>query len=162
MLRSPAGSSPGPTRLLDAAWERQRLEGDAEARARVVQQKANTQWRWSVMDAKRRQGMAWHVGDRRRRSAKRLGAKMPAAYRQPAMFYPDQDVVYNGGMPAAPPRASRKLARTTTPLERCNNTLHQRGSRLGREALSFSKRLAPHIGAMKLFICHDNLTRSAA
>ena len=157
---------PAPLPVPPVSWtpqvRRQRLEVDAEARARVVQQKANTQWRWSAMDAKRRQGMAWHVGDRRRRRAKRLGAKMPAAYRQPAMFSPEQDVVYHGGMPAAPPRALRTLARTTTPLERCNNTLRQRGSRLGREAVSFSKRLAHHIGAMKLFICHDNLTRSAA
>jgi hypothetical protein len=32
----------------------------------------------------------------------------------------------------------------------------------GCEALSCSKKLANHIGAMKLFICHDNLTRAAA
>jgi insertion element IS1 protein InsB len=35
-------------------------------------------------------------------------------------------------------------------------------SRLVREALSFSKKLANHVGAMKLFICHDNLTRAEA
>jgi hypothetical protein len=31
-----------------------------------------------------------------------------------------------------------------------------------REALSFSKTLATHLGAMKYFICHYNLTRRAA
>jgi hypothetical protein len=33
---------------------------------------------------------------------------------------------------------------------------------LVRAALSFSKKLAHHIGVIKLFICHDNLTRAAA
>ena len=45
---------------------------------------------------------------------------------------------------------------------RFNNTLRQRVSRLVRAALSFSKKLTNHIGAIKLFICHYNLTRAAA
>jgi Transposase DDE domain len=45
---------------------------------------------------------------------------------------------------------------------RPHNTLRQRVSRLAREALSFSKKLANHIGAIKLFICHYNLTKAAA
>jgi insertion element IS1 protein InsB len=40
--------------------------------------------------------------------------------------------------------------------------LRQRVSRLVREALSFSKKLAHHIGAIKMFICHCKLTRVAA
>jgi insertion element IS1 protein InsB len=40
--------------------------------------------------------------------------------------------------------------------------LRQRLSRLVRETLSFSKKLAYHIGAIKYFICHYNLTRAAA
>jgi hypothetical protein len=47
-------------------------------------------------------------------------------------------------------------------FERFNNTLRQRVSRLVRETLSFSKTLANHIGAIKYFICHDNLTRRGA
>jgi insertion element IS1 protein InsB len=43
-----------------------------------------------------------------------------------------------------------------------NNTLRQRDSRLVRDALSFSKKLAHPMGAIKLFICHYNLTRAAA
>jgi insertion element IS1 protein InsB len=35
-------------------------------------------------------------------------------------------------------------------------------SRLVREALSFSKKLANHVGAIKLFICHYNLTKAPA
>ncbi len=55
-----------------------------------------------------------------------------------------------------------KLARKTNHIERFNNTLHQRVSRLVREALAFSKKLVNHIGAIKLFICHYNLTRAVA
>ena len=42
------------------------------------------------------------------------------------------------------------------------NTLRQRVSRLVRETLSFSKKLANHIGAITYFICHYNLTRRGA
>ena len=93
---------------------------------------------------------------------KRLWAKIPEAYRQHATFYTDQYVVYAGVIPAAQRRAINKLARKTNHIERFNNTLRQRVSRLVREALSFSKKLAHHIGAIKLFICHYNLTRAVA
>jgi len=77
-------------------------------------------------------------------------------------LYTDQYVVYAGVIPAVQHRAISKLARKTNHLERFNNTLRQRVSRLVREALACSKTLAHHIGAIKLFICHDNLTRAAA
>jgi insertion element IS1 protein InsB len=65
-------------------------------------------------------------------------------------------------IPAAQHRAISKLARKTNHIERFNNTLRQRVSRLVREALSCSKKLAHQIGAIKLFICHDNLMRVTA
>jgi len=65
-------------------------------------------------------------------------------------------------IPGAQHRAISKLARKTNHIERFNHTLRQRVSRLVREALSFSKKLAHHVGAIKLFICHYNLTRAAA
>jgi insertion element IS1 protein InsB len=86
----------------------------------------------------------------------------PQVYRQHATFYTDQYVVYEGVIPVAQRRAISKLARKTNHIERFNNTLRQRVSRLVRETLSFSKKLAHHIGAIKLFICHYNLTRAAA
>jgi insertion element IS1 protein InsB len=117
---------------------------------------------WIAMDAKTRQVIAFHVGDRSRKSAKDLWAKIPRAYRQHATFYTDQYVVYAGVIPAAQPRAISKLARKTNHIEQFTNTLRQRVSRLVREALSFSKKLVHHIGTIKMFICHDNFTRAAA
>jgi insertion element IS1 protein InsB len=140
----------------------QRLEVEADEMASFVQKKANKQWIWIAMAAKTRQVIAFHVGDRSRTSAKCLWAKIPAAYRQHATFYTDQYVVYERVIPAAQHRAISKLARKTNHIERFNNTLRQRVSRLVRDALSFSKKLANHIGAIKLFICHYNLTRVAA
>jgi insertion element IS1 protein InsB len=140
----------------------QQLAVEADDMSSFVHKKANKQWIWIAMDAKTRQVMAFHIGDRSRKSAKRLWAKIPQAYRQHAMFYTDQYVVYAGVIPAAQHRAISKLARKTNHIERFNNTLRQRVSRLVREALSFSKKLAHHVGAIKLFICYYNLTKAAA
>jgi insertion element IS1 protein InsB len=140
----------------------QRLEVEADAMASFVQNKANKQGMWIAMDATSRQVIAFYVGDRSRKSAQRRWATIPQTYRQHVTFYTDQSVVYAGVIPAAQHRAISKLARKTNHIERFNTTLRQRVSRLVREALSFSKKLANHIGAIKLFICHSNLTRAAA
>jgi insertion element IS1 protein InsB len=140
----------------------QRLEVEADEMSSFVQKKANKQWIWLGMDTKTRQIIAFHIGDRSRKSARRLWAKIPEAYRQQAMFYTDQSVVYEGVIPAAQHKAINKLARRTNHVERFNNTLRQRVSRLVRETLSFSKKLTNHIGVIKYFICHYNLTRAAA
>jgi insertion element IS1 protein InsB len=140
----------------------QPLAVEADQIASFVRKKANTQWIWIAMDATSRQVMAFHVGDRSRTSAMRLWAKIPRAYRQHATFYTDQYVVYARVIPEGQHRSISQLARKTHHLERSHNTLRQRMSRLVREALSFSKKLANHTGAIKLFICDYNLTRTAA
>jgi IS1 transposase len=65
-------------------------------------------------------------------------------------------------IPAERHKAITKYARKTNHIESFNNTLRQRVSRLVREMLSFSKKLAYHIGALKYFICHYNLAKAAA
>jgi len=52
------------------------------------------------MDADARPVLAFQVGGRSRKSAKRLWAKIPQAYRQQAMFYANQYMVYAGMIPA--------------------------------------------------------------
>jgi hypothetical protein len=49
-----------------------RLEVEADEMASFVQKKAHKQWIWIAMDATTRQVIAFHVGDRSRKSAKRL------------------------------------------------------------------------------------------
>ena len=123
---------------------------------------ANEPWLWRAMAATSRQVLAWHVGDRRRQRAQRRWAKRPRASRQHAVVPTAQEVVDAGGIPAAPPRAIRKLGRTTHSLERFTHPRRQRVSRLVRAALSCSTTLATHIGARTRCICHHNLLRAAA
>jgi insertion element IS1 protein InsB len=94
------------------------------------------------------------VGDRSRDSAIELWAKIPLVCREQARFHTDQYEAYQGVIPAARHKAITKNARKTNHIERV--------SRLVRETLSFSKKLANHIGAIKYFICHYNLTSAAA
>ena len=139
-----------------------RLEAEADERWGFVQKKANQPWMWIAMDAKTRQIMAFHVGERRGESGKALWATIPLVYRAQATFHTDQYAVYKGVILAEQHRAITKQAQKTKHIERFNNTLRQRVSRLVRETLSFSKKLAHHIGAITYCICHYNLTRRVA
>ena len=59
----------------------QQLAVEADDKSSFVHKKANRQWIWIAMDAKTRQVITFHVGDRSRKGAKRLWAKIPRAYR---------------------------------------------------------------------------------
>ena len=128
----------------------------------VVEKKENKQWMWIAMDAKTRQILAFHVGDRSRKRAEALWAKIPALSQHPATLHTDQYDVYTGVMPAARHTAISKTARKTKHLERFNNTLRQRMSCRVHASLSFSKKLATHLGAIRFFICNYNLEKAAA
>ena len=139
-----------------------RLEAEAAEMWSFVTKKANKQWIWIAMDATTRQVIAFHVGNRSRDSAKELWAKVPLVYQEQATFHTAQYDAYTGVIPAGRHKAITKKARKTNHLERFNDTLRQHVSRLVCETLSFSKKLANHIGAIKYFICHYNLTRVGA
>ena len=149
-----------PVNLTDVVLRR--LEAEADEMWSFVKQKAHKQWIWIAMDAKTRQIIAFHVGDRSRDSAKQLWANIPMGYREQAIFHTDQYEAYQGVIPPAQHKAITEHARKTNHIERFHNTLRQRVSRLVRETLSFSKKLANHIGAIKYFICHYNLTKATA
>ena len=140
----------------------QRLEAEVDELWSFVGTKANRQWVWIAMNTMTRQIIAFHVGDRSRQSAQALWGKIPMGYQEQAMFYTDCYEVYRDVIPPAQHRAITKLARKTNHVERFNCTLRQRVPRLVRATLSFSKKLANHIGAIKYFICDYNLTRCAA
>ena len=139
-----------------------KLEAETDAMWSFVQKKANKPWIWLTMDATTRQIMAFHVGDRSRASAKALRASIPKVYQDHATFHTDQYDVYKSVIPAERHKAITKQARTTNHIERFNNTLRQRLSRLVRDTLSFSKKVENHIGAIKFFMCHYNLEKATA
>ena len=138
-----------------------RLNVEADELWSLVGKKVNKKWLWLALDAKARQVLAFHVGDRSGRSAKKLWNKIPAVYRQGATFYTDAHAPYANVIPRAQHRVVTKESRMTNHIERFNGTLRQRVSRLVRFALSFSKKLANHIGAIKYFLCQYNLEITA-
>jgi IS1 family transposase len=54
-----------------------------------VGNKKNKQWIWIAMDARSRQIVAFHVGDRSGESARKLWESIPKSYRDKATFYTD-------------------------------------------------------------------------
>lgn len=136
------------------------LECEADELWSFVGNKNNKQWVWLAMDIHTRQIIAFHVGDRSKKSAQQLWKNIPETYRQRATFYTDQYESYEGVIPAVQHRAVAKESGKVNHLERFNCTLRQRVSRLVRKALSFSKKLKNHIGAIKYFICYYNLIKT--
>ena len=138
------------------------LDAEVDELWTFVKNKANRPWIWIAMDATTRQIIAFHVGDRNRDSAHALWANIPGMYRDQATCHTDPYEPYKGLIPADRHQAITKKARKTHHIERFNHTLRQRVSRLVRETLSCSTKLVNHRGAIKYFICHDNLTKVAA
>jgi insertion element IS1 protein InsB len=85
-----------------------------------------------------------------------FGSKCRALDREQATFYTDDWEAYRQVIPDERHRICAKGSGHTNSIERFNCTLRQRVSRLVRKTLSFSKKLANHIGAIKYFICHYN------
>jgi insertion element IS1 protein InsB len=139
-----------------------RLEAEVDELWSFVGKKANRQWVWIAMNADTRHIIAFHVGGRSRQSAEALWGKIPTGYQEQVMFYTDCYEAYTGVIPSARLRAITKLAQKTNHVDRFNCTLRQRVSRLVCATLSFSKKLANYTGAIKYFICDDNLTKCAA
>jgi len=127
-----------------------------------VGKKANLQRVGLAMDALSRQILTFHVGDRCGQSAHAVWGKNPIKDQEQARFSTDCDEVYKEVSATAQPRAITRLARTTNHVERFHCPLRQRVSRLARATLSFSKKLANHIGAINYFLCDSNLTKCVA
>ncbi len=63
---------------------------------------------------------------------------------------------YIGVLPSKRHRPQAKRTGKTNHIERFNNTMRQRVSRLVRKTLSFSKKFDNHTGAIMLFVHHYN------
>ena len=139
----------------------QRLEAEADEMFSYVGHKQNKQWIWVAIDASTRKVIAFYVGDRSKRSARRLWEAIPARYKTGGIFYTDLYVSYGGVIPKAQHKKINKRARLTNHVERLFCTMRQRISRLVRASLSFSKKQSNHIGTIKYFLYHYNLTIEA-
>jgi insertion element IS1 protein InsB len=109
---------------------------------------------WLAIDRQTREIIGCFIRDRSRESAKKLWESLPPVYRQCAVAYTDFWKAYEKVIPSKRHRAVGKESGQTNHIERLNNTLRQRISRLVRQSLSFSKNVDNHIGAIWYFI-HD-------
>ncbi len=84
------------------------------------------------------------------------GNQYGRVYRQCAVAYTDFWSAYKTVIPDSRHRPVLKSSGETNHIERLNNTLRQRISRLVRKSLSSSKELDNHIGAIWYFLHHYN------
>ena len=124
--------------------------------------KDNKQWLWLAKDRDRdrdrntKEIIGVYLGNRDRKSAKRLWNFLPGVYRQCAVCYTDFWSAYETIIPTKRDRAVSKETGQTNHIENFNNIMRQRISRLVRKTLSFSKKIENHIGAIWDFIHHYN------
>jgi len=145
-----SGKSPGKLTIeCDELWS-------------FVERKKNEVYVWLAIDRNSRKIVGCFVGDRTRKSARKLWASLPEIYQQSAFAYTDLWQGYKTVIPHNRHRAVGKETGLTNHIERLNNTFRQRVSRLVRESLSFSKKLNNHLGAIWYFIHGYNaeLTRA--
>jgi len=131
-----------------------RLESEIDEMWSFVGNKENKQWIWLAIDPNTKQIIGCYIGDRSKDSARKLFDSLPKEYQKNAHFYTDDYVSYKGVIPESRHTISKGY---TNHIERFNGTLRQRASRVVRQALSFSKKLENHIGAIKYFLCDYNL-----
>ncbi|WP_241994505.1 IS1 family transposase, partial [Chroococcidiopsis cubana] len=117
-----------------------------------VDSQKNAVYIWLAIDRNSRKIVGCFVGNRTRKSARQLWASLPDISQQSAVAYTDFWQAYTTVIPVKRHRAVGKETGLTNRIERLNNTLRQRVSRLVRASLSFSKKLNNHIGAIWYFI----------
>jgi IS1 family transposase len=121
-----------------------------------VGDKGNKVWIWLAKDIDSKEIVGVYIGSRDREGAKGLWDSLPGVYRQCAVCYTDFWAAYEEIFPSKRHRPVEKKSGKTSHIERFNNTMRQRISRLVRKTLSFSKKIENHIGAIWNFVHHYN------
>jgi IS1 family transposase/transposase-like protein len=122
--------------------------------------KGNKQWIWLAIDILTKEIVGVYIGKRDESGARGLWDSIPAVYRQCAVSYTDFWSAYQIVFPKKRHKSVSKDTGKTNYIERFNNTMRQRISRLVRKTLSFSKKLSNHIGAIWYFIHEYNASLS--
>ncbi|RZI55985.1 MAG: IS1 family transposase [Pseudomonas sp.] len=120
-----------------------------------VASKKNKVWIWLALCRRTRQIVAWWYGPRDKLSCWCLWENVPAAYKS-GLCYTDFYASYKSIVPPQKHRPCAKKEGQTNHIERFNLTLRQSVARLVRKTLSFSKKVLPHIQALRLFFVHYN------
>jgi insertion element IS1 protein InsB len=117
-----------------------------------VGNKENQAWCWIALDRQTRRIVGLYIGDRSRESAQKLWDSLPKSYQSCQFCYTDFWEAYVQVIPDDVHQPSSKKSH----IERLNNTLRQRCSRLVRKTLSFSKDWLNHENAIWYFAHHYN------
>jgi len=125
-----------------------------------VQTKQQPRRIWIVQCRRTRQILAFFIGDGSAKCCRRLWRKLPEAY-QRCVSYSDFWRAYSC-LPTTTHQMVGKETGHTAHIERLNNTLRQRISRLVRKKLSFSKREDMLNLHFKLFAYFYNLEHLSA
>ena len=112
------------------------------------------QWIWLAIERNTRLVVGYHAGGRDEEGAQGLYYSIPDAIREKAFIYADDYVSYPAVFPKKQLRQEGKSE--TRQIERLNNTIRQRCSRLVRKARSFSKKWENHYLAIKYFLVNYN------
>jgi IS1 family transposase len=146
-LLTPNPADPTETTLeLDELWS-------------FVLKKAYDSWIWIALCRKTRQVVAYAIGDRSKKTCKRLWEAIPDSYRAGHCFT-DFWATYQAVIPEEQHTAVGKETGETAHVERWNNTLRQRLARFVRMTLSFSKSMVMHEACLLLFLHRYNLDRA--
>jgi len=116
-----------------------------------VGNKNNKQWIWLAIDVLTKEIVGVYIAQRDKDGARGLGNSRPAVYRQCAVSYTEFWSAYGIVFPKKRHKAVGKDTGQTNYIERFNNTMRQRISRLARKPLSFSKKLSNHMGSSLVF-----------
>ncbi|MEG4800432.1 IS1 family transposase [Microcoleus sp. ARI1-B5] len=121
----------------------------------VVSFKANKPWKELAIDTLSKEIVVGYMGNRDETGARELWDSLPPVYRQCAVSYTDFWSAC-GTVFYFKTHKVGKETKLTNYLERFNNTMRQRISRLVRNTLSFSKKLSYHMGAIWYLIHEHN------
>lgn len=119
-----------------------------------VGKKAQKQWVWLALDSETRLIVGCFVGSRDTDGVRGLWQSLPAVYRQCAVCSTDFWAASAAVFPSPRQYTVGEDCGKTNDIERFDNTLRQRCSRLVRATRSFSKKLINHRDAIWYFI-HD-------
>ena len=124
-----------------------------------VQKRKNQQWLWMVLCRRTRQVVAYYIGDRSKKSCKKLWERIPNDYKNCYSFSDFWEAYKKVFSPELHQCVGKETGQTAH-IERFNNTIRQRIGRYVRKTLSFSKSNFFHNIVTKLFIYNYNLALS--
>lgn len=129
---------PGESGEIDEIWS-------------FVRRKGKQAWVWIALSFQTRQVVAMVVGDRSAQTCRKLGERLPQAYRS-VLVYTDLHKAYFAVLPREQHQACKNGSGLTNAVERFNLSLRQRVGRMVRKTLWFSGSWAMHLLCLGLFI----------